>query len=379
MLYEQDMNEEAYRDGSGTDLWIGSDRIWHPELQMRSASIWDMTPLPYIICINLSQGLMAMELWWARGSVSMSPMSVWNMPGHHRDYWECLYSSRQDHHLHHIHLQDMSEQTGWIHLSVLGGSHIAGLCLISVSQLVVFQFVRPRWAMQSEPLQFPTPLISMWPQICEKELLLQEHPLLAWPLFIFFLSLAFYLYPEDYVCIHMQYLFWLTVLSPYLYWLYSLWSRSHSPVLYLLTRSSARFPYAPSTIPVPILLYSEPPTLLSVHDIITPYPYCILGQWLSLLFTLTLLPVSDSVLSLPAYLCTTTYGLVCAWVPYIYQPCVSQLYSLTWIYLVLHSYLVHNPWSLNCFTCDLQLHSDLWSLCLLITRSLCCHHQQIRL
>jgi len=26
-LYEQDMNEEAYRDGSGTDLWIGSDRI----------------------------------------------------------------------------------------------------------------------------------------------------------------------------------------------------------------------------------------------------------------------------------------------------------------------------------------------------------------
>jgi hypothetical protein len=25
MLYEQDMNEEAYRDGSSTDLWIGSD------------------------------------------------------------------------------------------------------------------------------------------------------------------------------------------------------------------------------------------------------------------------------------------------------------------------------------------------------------------
>jgi len=28
MLYEQDMNEEAYRDGSGMDLWIGSD-IWN--------------------------------------------------------------------------------------------------------------------------------------------------------------------------------------------------------------------------------------------------------------------------------------------------------------------------------------------------------------
>jgi hypothetical protein len=26
-LYEQDMNEEAYRDGSGMDLWIGSDQI----------------------------------------------------------------------------------------------------------------------------------------------------------------------------------------------------------------------------------------------------------------------------------------------------------------------------------------------------------------
>jgi len=45
MLYEQDMNEEAYCDGSGTDLWIGSDRIWHPELRMRSADVWDMTIL----------------------------------------------------------------------------------------------------------------------------------------------------------------------------------------------------------------------------------------------------------------------------------------------------------------------------------------------
>jgi hypothetical protein len=43
MLYEQDMNEEAYHNGSGTDLWIGSDLIWYPELQMRSTNIWDMT------------------------------------------------------------------------------------------------------------------------------------------------------------------------------------------------------------------------------------------------------------------------------------------------------------------------------------------------
>jgi len=43
MLYEQDMNEEAYRNGSGTDLWIGSDQIWYPELRMRSVNVWDMT------------------------------------------------------------------------------------------------------------------------------------------------------------------------------------------------------------------------------------------------------------------------------------------------------------------------------------------------
>jgi hypothetical protein len=45
MLCEQDMNEEAYRDGSGMDLWIGSDLICHPELRMRSANVWDMTPV----------------------------------------------------------------------------------------------------------------------------------------------------------------------------------------------------------------------------------------------------------------------------------------------------------------------------------------------
>jgi hypothetical protein len=58
--------------------------------------------------------------------------------------------------------------------------------------------------------------------ILEMEVMLQEHPMLAWPLFIFLLSLAFYLYPEDYARIYMQYLFWLTVLSPFLYWLYFL-------------------------------------------------------------------------------------------------------------------------------------------------------------
>jgi hypothetical protein len=46
--------------------------------------------------------------------------------------------------------------------------------------------------------------------------------MLAWPLFIFLLALAFYLYPEDYVRIHMHYLFWLVILSPYLFWLHSL-------------------------------------------------------------------------------------------------------------------------------------------------------------
>jgi hypothetical protein len=37
------MNEEAYHNGYGMDLWIGSDWIWDPELQMRSTNVWDMT------------------------------------------------------------------------------------------------------------------------------------------------------------------------------------------------------------------------------------------------------------------------------------------------------------------------------------------------
>jgi len=37
------MNEEAYRNGSGMDLCIGSDWIWYSELRMRSVNVWDVT------------------------------------------------------------------------------------------------------------------------------------------------------------------------------------------------------------------------------------------------------------------------------------------------------------------------------------------------
>jgi len=84
--------------------------------------------------------------------------------------------------------------------------------------------------------------------------------------------------PSTYILrTHMQYLFWLTVLSPYLFWLYSLLLPSCLFVLYLLARSLAHFPYVPSTSPAHTLLYPEPLTLLLVRDIITPYPYHILG------------------------------------------------------------------------------------------------------
>jgi hypothetical protein len=52
MLYEQDMKEEAYHDGSSMDLWIGSDWIWHLELQMRSVNVWDMTRGPCVVMFN---------------------------------------------------------------------------------------------------------------------------------------------------------------------------------------------------------------------------------------------------------------------------------------------------------------------------------------
>jgi len=41
---------------------------------------------------------------------------------------------------------------------------------------------------------------------------------------------------------------------------------------------SSSLPYALSTLLVPILLYLEPHTSLLVHDVITPYPYHILGR-----------------------------------------------------------------------------------------------------
>jgi hypothetical protein len=37
------MNEEAYHNGYATDLRIGLDQIWDPELWMRSVNVWDMT------------------------------------------------------------------------------------------------------------------------------------------------------------------------------------------------------------------------------------------------------------------------------------------------------------------------------------------------
>jgi len=145
----------------------------------------------------------------------------------------------------------------------------------------------------------------------------------------------------------MQYLFWLTVLFPYLYWLYSLWSHFYILCTISAHRIPSSFLYALPILPVPILLYPEPYTLLSVHDIVTLYrtpgwwlspchPYHSLSPWLSLPSTLTLPPVPDSVLFLPTFLCTTTYSLICAQFPHIYKPPVVQLYSLTWIYLVLH-------------------------------------------
>jgi hypothetical protein len=82
----------------------------------------------------------------------------------------------------------------------------------------------------------------------------------------------------------MHYLFWLVILSPYLFWLHSLWSLPCPPVLYLLARSPACFPYALSTLPVPILLYPEPLTWLLVYDIVTLCLHRILGWWLTSLY-----------------------------------------------------------------------------------------------
>jgi len=134
-------------------------------------------------------------------------------------------------------------------------------------------------------------------------------PLLVWPLFIFLLILAFYLFPEDYTCIHMHYRFWLVILSPYLFWLYSFWSPSCLLVLYLLARSPARSPmpfplyqypsyYILSPIPHYQSMMSSPLTLTTslVVDSVPCYPYHSLSLWLNLPSALTLPPVSDSFL-----------------------------------------------------------------------------------
>jgi len=152
--------------------------------------------------------------------------------------------------------------------------------------------------------------------------LLQEHLLLAWPLFIFLFVFTFYLYPEDYMCIYMHYLFWLVVLSPYLFWLYSFWSLSCLPVLhvYLLAGSLAHcsmplplYQYPPYYILSPIPHY-WPMTLspyilttFSVGDSVPCYPYHSLGLWLNLPLTLTLPLVSDSFL---AYINPTYHGCI---------------------------------------------------------------------
>jgi hypothetical protein len=140
-------------------------------------------------------------------------------------------------------------------------------------------------------------------------MVLQEHPLLAWPLFIFLLILTLHLYPEDYTCIHMHYLFWLVVLSPYLFWLYSFWSSSYSLVLYLLAGSLARSPmpfplywypsyYNLSPIPYYWSMTSSPLTLTTspVDDSVPHYPYHSLSLWLNHPSALTLPLVSDSFL-----------------------------------------------------------------------------------
>jgi hypothetical protein len=172
---------------------------------------------------------------------------------------------------------------------------------------------------------------------CQTPSLLQEHPLLAWPLFIFLLILAFYLYPKDYMHIHMQYLFWLTILSPYLYWLYSLWPYSHLSVPYLLVGSPAHSPmsfplywYSPCYTLNPLPYYRS--MMMSPLTLTTP----LVSD--SSLVILTIVSVCDSVppLPLPYYQSLTQFPfglpisvlLLTAW---------SVLKFLTYINPVYHS------------------------------------------
>jgi hypothetical protein len=61
-------------------------------------------------------------------------------------------------------------------------------------------------------------------------------------------------------------------------------------------------------------------TALPVGDSVPCYHYHSFSLWLSPPSTFTLPPVSDSVPFLPAYLCTTTYSLVCAQFPTYINP-----------------------------------------------------------
>jgi hypothetical protein len=98
--------------------------------------------------------------------------------------------------------------------------------------------------------------------------------------------------------------------------------------------------YSPYYILNPIPYYrsktSSPLTASSVGDSVPCYRYHSFGLWLSSPSALTLPSVSDSFPFPLTFLCTTIYSLVCAQLPYVYKPPVLQVYSLTWIYLVLH-------------------------------------------
>jgi hypothetical protein len=122
-------------------------------------------------------------------------------------------------------------------------------------------------------------------------------------------------------------------------------------------------------LPDPWLVPLCPFHFTSTHPIISWALYLTIGPWcchpIPLLHpqlvtqspvTLTIVLVCDSTfpLSLPYYQaltcsllltfsCTTTYSLVCAHFPSLYKPYIPQLYSLTWIYLVLPGYLVPQP------------------------------------
>jgi hypothetical protein len=181
--------------------------------------------------------------------------------------------------------------------------------------------------------------------------LLQEHPLLVWPIFIFLLILTFICLPDPQLIPLCPFQF--TSAHPIISWTpyptISPWCHCPIPLLHswLVTQSPVIF------------------TIVLVCDSTFPLP---LPYHWSLTHSLSL-----------TFLCTTTYSLVCACFLYLYKPYIPQLCSLTWIYLVLPSYLVYDLlsltslylWSLN-FALTLSYHVlDLWNLC--------CHPLWLRL